>query len=465
MAQELNRDDATIVSPETSGDAAIVSRGSGDATVISGIPSEMPGADATVVGHALETVDLAELKPEITLNLMLHNPYALAGARSENYLLCELSGAFMGHRLVRPPVHLSVVLDKSGSMEGKPLEYVKEACRQLIDKLGPVDTLSIVTFAESVDVVLAQSPVTKKEALKAQLDLIRPRGTTNLYGGMVAGGNQLATVKAPTHLSRVILLTDGEANEGVTEYSEIVGKARQMRRDGFSISGVGVGIEYNEELMRGIAKNTLGNYYYVDAASEIPRVFETELATLFEVVAKNVRLSVDLPKGARLEKFYGREVTAENGISTVELPDVVAGDPQNLLLKLAFDAHPAARFRILKTNLTFEYLGQTIRSAMSAGAVVQFTPDRQRILDSISAKVDSVMRVKDVVAEISRAKQLLSEDAGTATVIIDRAKTVLLQAGREGDATLIANAADLLASGEVEKADKTLGATSWDLEE
>ena len=465
MARELNSDDATIVSPETSGDATIVSQGSGDATVVAGIPPGVLDEDATIIGHALETVDLAELKPEVTLNFTLHNPYALASARSENYLLCELSGAFRGHRLVRPPVHLSVVLDKSGSMEGKPLEYVKEACRQLIDKLGPVDTLSIVTFAESVDIVLAQSPVTKKETLKTQLDLIRPRGTTNLYGGMVAGANQLATVKAPTHLARVILLTDGEANEGVTEYSEIIGKARQIRRDGFSMSGVGVGIEYNEELMRGIAKNTIGNYYYVDAVSEIPRVFETELATLFEVVAKNVRLSVDLPKGARLDKFYGREVTTEDGTSIVDLPDVVAGDPQNLLLKLAFDAHPAARFRILQSDLSFEYLGQTTRTAMSAEAIVQFTPDRQRILDSINAKVDSVMRVKDVVAEISRAKQLLSEDAGTATVIIDRAKTVLMQAGREGDATLIANAADLLASGEVEKADKTLGATSWDLEE
>jgi hypothetical protein len=76
-----------------------------------------------------------------------------------------------------------------------------------------------------------------------------------------------------------------------------------------------------------------------------------------------------------------------------------------------------------------------------------------------------VMRVKDVVAEISRAKQLLAHDAGTATVIIDRAKTVLIMAGREGDATLIASAADLLASGNVGAADKTLGATSWELEE
>ncbi len=465
MTPENNRDDATIVSPETSGDATIVSHGSGDATVVSGITPGLPDGDATVVGQALQTVDLSQLRPEVTLNLMLHNPYALADARSENYLLCELKGAFRGQKLVRPPVHLSVVLDKSGSMEGKPLEYVKEACRQLVDKLGPVDTLSIITFAESVDVLLAQSPVTKKEALKAQLDLIRPRGTTNLYGGMVAGANQLATVKAPTHLSRVILLTDGEANEGVTEYSEIIGKARRIRQDGCSISSVGVGIEYNEELMRGIAKNTIGNYYYVDAVSEIPRVFETELSTMFEVVAKNVRLSVNLPKGARLDKFYGREVSAENGASVVELPDIVAGDPQNLLLKLAFDSHPPARFRILQTDLSFEYLGQTSRSTMSADSVVQFTTDRQRILDSINAKVESVMRVKDVVAEISRAKQLLAQDAGTATVIIDRAKTVLMQAGREGDATLVANAADLLASGEVEKADKTLGATSWELDE
>ena len=418
-----------------------------------------------MVGTALQIIDLSELKPQVTANLQLHNPYALSGVKSENYLLCELTGAFLGQKLVRPPVHLSVVLDKSGSMEGRPLEYVKEACRQLIDKLGPADTLSIVTFAEGVDVVVAQSAVTKKEALKAQLDLIRPRGTTNLYGGMVAGANQLALVKASTHLSRIILLTDGEANEGVTEYSEVVGKARNLRKDGSTISTVGVGIEYNEELMKGIAKNTAGNYYYVDAVSDIPRVFEEELATLFEVVAKNVRLSLKLPKGVRLDKFYGRETVGGNGAQQYELPDIVAGQPQNLLLKLSLDQHPPARFRVAEGELSFEYLGQVTHSAIPVDTVVQFTSDRQRVLNSINAKVDSVMRVKDVVAEISRAKQLLAKDAGTATVIIDRAKTVLLQAGRTGDATLVANAADLLASGEVGKADKTLGATSWELEE
>lgn len=460
---ETNSNDATIVSPESHGDATIVVQGTGAATVVSTAP--VAAGDATVMAQALQTVDLALLKPEVTLNLMVHNPYALADARSENYLLCELSGAFMGQKLVRPPVNLSIVLDKSGSMEGRPLEYVKEACRHLIDKLGPADTLSIVTFAENVDVVLAQSPVTMKEALKAQLDLIRPRGTTNLYGGMTAGANQLAMAKGATHLSRIILLTDGEANEGVTEYGEIIAKARGIKRDGFSVSTIGVGVEYNEELMRGIAKNTLGNYYYVDAVSDLPRVFETELATLFEVVAKAVRMTLKLPKGVRLDKFYGREVFADGGMATVELPDIVAGQPQNLLMKLVFDAHPAARFRALESTISFEYLGQTSRTEMPAESVVQFTTDRKQILDSINPKVDAVMRVKDVVAEISRAKQLLAHDAGTATVIIDRAKTVLMMAGREGDATLIASAADLLASGKLDAADKTLGATSWELEE
>lgn len=465
MTDTPKSDDAIVVSPDTRGDATIVSEGKGDATVVSTAPPAGLGGDATVVGTALQTIDLSELKPQVTANLQLHNPYALSGVKSENYLLCGLSAAFLGQKFVRPPVHLSVVLDKSGSMEGRPLEYVKEACRQLVDKLGPADTLSIVTFAESVDIIVAQSPVAKKEALKAQLDLIRPRGTTNLYGGMVAGANQLALVKASTHLSRIILLTDGEANEGVTEYSEIVGKARNLRKEGCTISTVGVGIEYNEELMKGIAKNTSGNYYYVDAVSDIPRVFEEELATLFEIVAKNVRLSLKLPKGVRLDKFYGREAVGGDGALQYELPDIVAGQPQNLLLKLSLDQHPPARFRVAEGELSFEYLGQVTRSDIPLDAVVQFTQDRQKVLNSINAKVDSVMRVKDVVAEISRAKQLLARDAGTATVIIDRAKTVLLQAGRTGDATLVANAAELLASGEVEKADKTLGATSWELEE
>jgi len=453
--------DKTIVSPESRGDATVVSSGTGEATVV-GLPAS---GDATQVAPFLSTVDLSLLEPELTLNLSLHNPYALAGARSENYLLFELSGVFKGRKLARPPVHLSVVLDKSGSMEGRPLEQVKEACRLLIDKMSPADTLSVVTFAENVDITLAQSAVTKKEQLKAQLDLIRARGTTNLYGGMIAGANQLATVHGPTHLSRIILLTDGEANEGVTDYADIIAKARQIKRDGYSVSTTGVGIEYNEELMRGIARNTLGNYYYIENVSDIPRVFEEELATLFEVVAKRLELKLRLPKGVNLGKFYGREVSSDNGQVGLELPDVVAGRAQQNLLKLAFDAHLEARFRVVQAELSFEYLGQTSRMELPAEAIVEFTRDKDRILGAINQKVDEVMRVKDVVAEITRAKQLLAKDAGTATMIIDRAKTVLMQAGREGDATLVAEAMDKLGRGEIEAADKTLGATEWELEE
>lgn len=453
--------DKTIVSPESSGDATAVSTGTGEATVV-GLPA---GADATQMAPALSTVDLSLLEPELTLNLSLHNPFALADARSENYLLFELAGVFKGQKLARPPVHLAVVLDKSGSMEGRPLEQVKEACRLLIDKMSPADTLSIITFAENVDITLAQSAVTKKEQLKAQLDLIRARGTTNLYGGMVAGANQLGTVHGTTHLSRIILLTDGEANEGVTEYADIIAKARQIKKDGYSISTIGVGIEYNEELMRGVAKNTLGNYYYIENVSDIPRVFEEELSTLFEVVAKKLELGIRLAKGVSLRKFYGREVSSQDGQVRLELPDVVAGRVQQNLAQLAFDVHPEARFRVMQAELSFEYLGQSTRTSLPSEAIVEFTHDKEYILSAINQKVDQVMRVKDVVAEISRAKELLAKDAGTATMIIDRAKTVLMQAGREGDATLVAEAMGKLERGEVEKADKTLGATEWELEE
>lgn len=453
--------EATILAPETGGEATVVSPGTGEATLV-GIS---PAADATQLAQPLTTFDLKELKPTLSASLLLHNPYALAGARSENYLLIELGGEFRGRRLARPPVNISLVLDKSGSMEGKPLEQVKEAARQIIDKLGPADTLSIVTFAEGVDIVLAQSPVTRKEQLKAQVDLIRARGTTNLYGGMVTGANQLAMVKAPTHLSRIILLTDGEANEGITEYAEIIAKARQIRREGFSITSIGVGIEYNEELMKGIAKNTVGNYYYIEQVSDIPKVFEEELSNLFEVVAKNLRLKASLPRGVSLSKFYGKDVEVRDGTFTVELPDLVAGKTQNHLIRLSFESHPEARFRVITSELSFEYIGQTERNRLTAEAVVEFTKDKNRILASINQKVDEVMRVKDVVAEISRAKELLAKDAGTATMIIDRAKTVLLQAGRDSDATLVAEAIQKLEKGEVEKADKTLGATEWELEE
>jgi Ca-activated chloride channel family protein len=455
--------EATIIAPGMDMAAATaVSTGSGDATVVVSRP--IAAGDRTVAVGRLATIDLAQLQPRVEFNLRAHNTYALAGQLVQNYLLAEIRSYFAGGLSARAPVALALAIDRSGSMEGKPIESVKTAVGLIVDQLTDADMLSIATFGEHVDLLMPASRVLNRQLIKDHVNRIQPKGTTNLFSGMATAAEQLLSAKTPQHLSRVLLLTDGEANEGIVEYSDIISEARNLHARGMTISTIGVGIEYNEELMSGIAKNTGGNYYYIDAIDRIPEVFDKELKDLFGTVATGVSLSLTLPEGVELTHVYGFEAARGGSRITVSLPDLVAGGTLPVLAQLAFKPHPPARYRVARSELSFKYFGQGARSELRGDFVAEFTLDKDRILGGIDAVVEGVMREKDIVANLRRAGQMMKTDVGTATMIIQQAQAQLTAAGKHEDATLVATALGKLQGGALDDATKSLSVAEFELE-
>jgi Ca-activated chloride channel family protein len=453
--------DVTIIAPGVPEAAATaVSTGRGDATVV----VSQPSADRTVAAGRAALIDLAQLKPRVEFNLRAHNTYALAGQTVQNYLLCEIRSYFAGGLAARAPVALALALDRSGSMEGKPIEAVKTAVGLIVDQLTDADMLSIVTFGEHVDVLMPASRVLNRQLIKDHVNRIQPKGTTNLYSGMATAAEQLLNARTPQHLSRVLLLTDGEANEGIVEYADIIGEARNLRARGATVSTIGVGIEYNEELMSGIAKNTGGNYYYIDAIDRIPEVFARELKHVFGTVATGASLSFRLPEGVELTHVYGYEAARGGSRVSVMLPDLPAGETLSVLAQLAMKPHPPARYRVVQGELTFRYFGQGAPEKLSGSFVVEFTTDKDKILGGIDPLVEGVMREKDIVANLKRAAQMMKSDVGTATMIIQQAEAQLLAAGKTEDATLVSTALGKLKGGAVDDATKTLSVAEFELE-
>ncbi|MCH7472710.1 VWA domain-containing protein, partial [bacterium] len=371
---------------------------------------------------------------------------------------------FAGGLTARAPVALALAIDRSGSMEGKPIESVKTAVSLIVDQLTEADMLSIVTFGENVEVLMPASRVLNRELIKQHVERIRPKGTTNLYSGMATAAEQLLGAKTPQHLSRVLLLTDGEANEGIVEYADIISEARSLRAKGMTISAIGVGIEYNEELMSGIAKNTRGNYYYIDSLDQIPEVFDKELKDLFGTVATNVHLTLTLADGVEVSRAYGYEVARGGNKVHLELPDLTAGGSLPVLFQLAAKPHPRARFRLVESELSFKYFGQSDKATLGGDFVAEFTKDKDTIMGGIDPVVEAAMREKDIVASLKRASQMLGSDVGTATMIIQQAQAELAAAGKQEDATLVGVALDKLKGGAVEDATKTLSVAEFELE-
>lgn len=293
-------------------------------------------------------------KDIIALESLLSNEYYIANTQ-ELYLLVNLQAGKAAKQAERPGLNLSLVLDRSGSMEGEKLKYAKEACKFLIDNLEKDDIISLVIYDDDVEVLSASSKVQDKQALKDKIDRIREDGSTNLSGGMLEGYNQVKSTYDPKRVNRVLLLSDGLANQGITDQAELQKIAQQKNREeGITLSTFGIGADFNEILMTNLAEYGSGNYYFIESAEKIPEIFAKELKGLLSVVAQNSKIEIEFPSDyLSVAKVYGFPHKAENGKIEIDFKDVFSEELKSVLIKFTFDKAPSSTLKF-RTNLQYD---------------------------------------------------------------------------------------------------------------
>lgn len=224
-----------------------------------------------------------------------------------------------GLRLEKPrrqPLNLAVVLDHSGSMTGRKLEQAKQAAQMLVDQLDRDDIFSLVIYDTEVEVVIPAQPVRDHRAdFKRRIERVQPAGSTALFAGVETGGRQLAEFFDRERVNRVILLSDGLANVGPKSNREIAQLGRKLADDGMSVSTIGLGDDYNEDLMTALAEASDANYYYVADVEELPGVFEREIGELQAIVARDIVIEIRFPDGVRPLSILGRSGDSVEGQS------------------------------------------------------------------------------------------------------------------------------------------------------
>ena len=271
----------------------------------------------------------------IAWQVRAEQPVYLKGSDGAIYLYMNLKSGPAKNQKERVPLNISVVLDRSGSMEGEKMVYAKKAATFLIDQLNNNDILSIVNYDDVIEVSSPSKPVTNKELLKKAIQQLESRSSTNLTGGMLEGYQQVKSTKKSGYVNRVLLMTDGLANVGITEPSEInrLVNVRYLE-EGIALSTFGIGADYNEDLLTSIAEAGRGNYYFIGQADKIPDIFAKELKGLLSVIAQNAIYTLDLPEGFTCEKVYGYPFEVKNGKVTVRFNDIYANDEKAILIKL-----------------------------------------------------------------------------------------------------------------------------------
>jgi Ca-activated chloride channel family protein len=264
-----------------------------------------------------------------------------ATARSTRYLLASLTAPTAPPRDGRMPVHVGIVLDRSGSMSGESkFDLAREAVEQALRMLQPTDRFTLVVYDSIVDVLMPStyaSDDARRIAL-ARLSEIQPRGGTDLHAGWMTAASQVTQHIASECVNRMLLLTDGLANEGLTDSAILVEAAAQLRAQGVSTSTFGVGEDFDEQLLRDIALEGGGQSYYIETPAQISDLLTSELGEALEVVRPGAVMQVTLPPGAvgePLNRHRFTRVLGDNELH-IQLGDLTSGQELSIVVRLTF---------------------------------------------------------------------------------------------------------------------------------
>jgi Ca-activated chloride channel family protein len=252
----------------------------------------------------------------------------------------------------RPDLNLSLVLDRSGSMEGEKMVRAREAAMFCVDQMLPTDRLSVVTFDDRIEVLFPSEPVTNKQAMKDLIARVTARGSTALHEAWVRGGLTVSERMLDQGINRVVLITDGLANVGVTSTDEIVTQSMGLYQRGVSTSTIGIGADFNEDLLMPMAQSGGGNAWHVVEPDDMRHIFQTELEGLIAQFAHTVSLSLIPADGVRIVDVLNDFDLTETG--RYRLPNLQAGSPLDIVAQLKVGAEEAGtQMRLLDLRLGF----------------------------------------------------------------------------------------------------------------
>lgn len=269
------------------------------------------------------------------------------------------------------PLNLAVVIDRSGSMSGEKLQFVKQALELFVSSLGERDRLALVVYDDEAQLLMTSTAVDSVNTVQALVRSIDTGGGTNLHAGLMLGYEEVLKGFDRGRANKVILMSDGCANEGVTDIEQIVGDSKAFNDKGIDLTTIGIGLEYNDALMNRLAKEGRGDYHFLNSPDEVKRIFELEMQGLFERVARRVTVRVRPGPGVTVRAVYGYAFRLDDGV-VFELDDMGRALTQILPIELAVEAgatlDPVAEVTLSYTDLDGKPVEETRTLKATRGA-------------------------------------------------------------------------------------------------
>lgn len=328
--------------------------------------------------------------PGVHGTLSLSQGKVLAGHASSVYAELRVGADATTGPSIHAPTSLAVVLDTSGSMSGGKLDDAKQSILKLLDRMHDEDEIALVRYADSSEVIQSLARVGNvRSSLTTRIRELAPSGGTNIPGGLAAGLRAIDEA-ARGRVRRIVLVSDGlDATRAQAERL-----ARDSFQNGITVSSLGIGLDFDESYMGGVAQTGHGNFAFVKEGENMARFLERELDQTAQTTVERATVGLSLPPGLRVASVNGASADTSGSFVNLQLGALFAGDERRVILELVSDGTPGE----IKTTASWVRVGgvtETTRVPALALAVAGDAGDVDRSRDgAVFASAVSVLASK-----------------------------------------------------------------------
>jgi Ca-activated chloride channel family protein len=381
---------------------------------------------------ALALTGLSLWAAEITVTADPVSPVLPAGQKQTTWLKVGLKGFDWDTGAKPAPLNVALVLDRSGSMEGEKLDRAKQAAQLALTKLSDRDILSIITFESEVQVLLPATRVTDKRAISRLIDSIDSAGSTALFGGVSKGAAEVRKFLNKNSVNRVILMSDGIANVGPDSPAALGDLGASLRQEGISVSTIGLGLDYNEDLMTRLAQTSDGNHAFVQEPQDLAKIFDLEFRDALAAVARDVKITVSFSGGVVPLRVLNRPGQLSGTSVSLDLAQLASGQEKYFLVEVEVPALAAGKsLDLASVKASYGNLATGKAGSQSVKATVSASSDLAVVKKSVKPDVLEAVGVQQAVEASRNAVDLRDKgDAQGAQKVLEESSQDLQELNR-----------------------------------